>query len=376
MWKKMLMMLGVAGFIFGGIFAYLAFGKYMMNKYFAGMKVPPVTVATCRAGIKPWQPRVKAVGDVRALRGVEISSEVPGQVSAVRFNSGDTVKEGDILVALNAEMDLAQLKSLEASAELARTVYERDRKQLEIQAVSRALVDADAAELKSRDAAVEQQKALVSKKVIRAPFAGKLGISQVSPGRFLNPGEAIVTLQAMDRLKLDFYVPQQDMARLSLGQSVVVTVDAAPGKTFEGKISAFNSRVEKDSRNILVEATMDNPRQELLPGMFGLIEVSAGDPVDYVTIPQTSVGFNPYGETVYMVEERKSAEDGKSEFIARQTFVKTGETRGDQIAVLDGVKGGDLIVSAGQQKLKNGSIIIINNQVQPSNDAAPLPQEE
>ncbi|MBF0387285.1 MAG: efflux RND transporter periplasmic adaptor subunit [Candidatus Omnitrophica bacterium] len=376
MFKSMLLMLTVVGLIFGGIFGYQAFGNMMMKKYFASVSEPVVAVATIKARSEPWQSRIKAVGDLLSARGVEVSGEVSGQVQKVSFVSGDDVKENDILVELKSDIDQAQLKALEAAAELARINYIRDQKQVEIQAVSQAVVDADAAELKSREALVEQQLALISKKVIRAPFTGKLGISSIAVGKFLNPGEPIVTLQSLDPMRVNFYVPQQEIGRLMINQTIMVTSDARPGRTFEGKITAFNPRIEKDSRNVLVEAVLDNSKGELLPGMFAAVEVETGAPVNYVTIPQTCVSFNPYGETVYRIEEKPAAEDGKIVLIARQTFIKTGETRGDQIAVLEGVKAGEMVISAGQHKLKNGSVVAVNNEVQPSNDPAPKPQED
>ncbi len=376
MGKRMIGMLIGVGIVFGGIFGYQAFGNYMMKQYFANVKPPVVVVSTIEVVNSSWQSKLKAVGDLRAAKGVEISSEVPGQVKTVRFNSGDDVKEGDILLELNTDTDEAQLKAIEAAAELSKISYERDKKQLEIQAVSQAQVDASAAELKTRLALVDQQKALLAKKTVRAPFSGKLGISSVNPGRYLNPGETIVTLQALDPIRVDFFVPQQDIARLSIGLPVTLVTDAHPGRSFEGKITAFNPRVEKDSRNILIEATLANPQGELLPGMFVPVEVATGSPVNYMTIPQTSVSFNPYGETVYLVEEKEKDKDGKPVLIARQTFIKTGDSRGDQIAVTDGVKVGDTIVFSGQHKLKNGSAITINNQTRPLNEAAPKPQED
>ncbi len=376
MMKNMFLMLLIVGIILGGIFGYLAFGNYMMKKYFASAKAPVVVVSTTPALSVPWQSRIKAAGDLLSAQGVEISSEVSGQVKQVRFKSGDDVKEGDTLIELNADTDTAQLKALEASAELARINFERDQKQVEIQAVSKAVADTDAAELKSREAMVEQQKALISKKVIRAPFTGKLGISAIAVGHFLNPGDAIVTLQALDPMRVDFFIPQQDIGRLSIGQLVLITSDARPGHIYKGKIASFNPRVEKDSRNILVEAILENSKSELLPGMFASVEVETGSPANYVTVPQTAVAFNPYGETVYLVEEKGKDPEGKPILTARQAFIKTGETRGDQISVLDGVKAGDIVVSAGQHKLKNGSVISINNTVQPLNDPTPKPLDE
>jgi membrane fusion protein (multidrug efflux system) len=373
--KRMIGMLIVVGFIFGGIFGYHAFGNYMMNRHFATMQAPPVVVSTVKAQMQLWQPKIKAVGSLRAVQGVDVASEIAGIVEAVHFNSGDNVKEGEVLIDLNAEADIAQLQALEAAAELAQTVYDRDKKQFEIQAVSQAVVDADAAELKARKAQKDQQAALVAKKKIRAVFGGKLGISMVNPGQYLNPGEKIVTLQALDTVYVDFYLPQQELSRLAIGQAVNVATDAFPGRVFEGTITSINTRIEPDTRNVQVEALVPNLKNELLPGMFVSVEVDVGKAQSYLTLPQTSVTYNPYGETVYVVE---AAKDGKEAGVlkVKQTFITVGETRGDQLSVLKGVNEGDIVVSSGQHKLKNGSVVIINDQVQPGNDAAPAPVDQ
>ncbi|MBF0330500.1 MAG: efflux RND transporter periplasmic adaptor subunit [Candidatus Omnitrophica bacterium] len=376
MGKRMFGMLIVVGIIFGGIFGYHAFGNYMMKQHFATMKAPPVVVSTVKAGLQLWQPRIKAAGSLRAVQGVDVACEIPGIVEAIYFKSGDDVSAGQVLVDLNAQADVAQLQALQAASELAQTVYDRDRKQFEIQAVSQAVVDADAAELKSRKAQEAQQAALVAKKKIKAAFAGKLGISSVNPGQYLNPGEKIVTLQALDTVYADFYLPQQALARLSIGQDVNVTVDTFPGRVFSGKITAINTKIEQDTRNVQAEATLPNPRHELLPGMFASVEVETGAAKDHLTLPQTAVTFNPYGETVYIVDGSEKDAKGAVIFKARQTFVTVGETRGDQLSVLKGIKEGDVIVSSGQHKLKNGSVVIINDQLQPGNDPAPQPVDQ
>lgn len=370
--KRMLIMLIAVGILFGGIFGYKAFTNAMMMKYMMMGGAKPVVVSSIKAAVHPWQPRIRAVGTLRAVRGVDVSSEVAGAVEGVYFKSGDEVKAGKILVRLNVDADLAQLRALEASAALARTVYDRDKKQLAVQAISQAVVDADAAELKARRAQVAQQAAMVAKKIIRAPFDGKAGISRVNPGQYLNPGEKIVTVQALESVYVDFYLPQQELARVAIGQDVDVAIDSYPGRDFAGIITAINAKVETDSRNIEVEAVIDNPKHELFPGMFASVEVQAGRIKNQITIPQSAVIFNPYGATVFLVE--KKAEEGKEPvLVAKQTFVLTGETRGDQIAVIKGIQEGDMVVTAGQMKLKNGSVVVINNEVQPTNDLAPQP---
>ncbi len=374
--RKMFIMLLIAGGIFGVVFGYHAFGTYMMNQHFATMQAPPVVVSTVKAGMQLWQPRIKAVGSLRAVQGIDVSNEIAGIVESVNFKSGDDVQAGQVLLDLNASADIAQLESLEAAAELARSVYERDKKQLEIQAVSQAVVDADAADLKGRKAQQAQQAALVAKKKIKAAFNGKLGISAVNPGQYLNPGEKIVTLQSLDVLYADFFLPQQELSRLAIGQEVNVVTDTFPARTFAGTITAINTKVEQDTRNVQVQASLPNPGHELLPGMFVAVEVEAGDAKPHLTLPQTAVTFNPYGETVYIVETSEKDDKGASIFKARQTFITVGETRGDQLSIIKGIKEGDLIVSSGQHKLKNGSVVIINDQVQPGNDPAPEPVDQ
>lgn len=372
--KRMAVMLVAVGVLFGGIFGYKAFMHAMMMKYMMGGQVPPVTVSAVKAESMPWQPRIRAVGSIRAVRGVDVTTEIPGLVESVHFNSGDTVKAGALLVRLNTDTDRAQLRALEAGAELSRIIYERDLKQLEVQAVSQAVVDADAAELKSRRAQLAQQKAQTAKKFIRAPFSGKLGISTVTRGQYLNPGEKIVTLQLLDAVYVDFYLPQQDVSRITVGQTADVSTDTYPGRVFSGKITAINPKVDTDSRNVQIQVQVDNLQHELLPGMFASVEVLAGTPVDYVTVPQTAVTFNPYGETVYLVREKDV--DGKTVLSAKQVFVKTHEARGDQISLVQGVQAGDTVVTSGQMKLKNGSVVVINNEVPVSNDAAPRPVDQ
>jgi membrane fusion protein (multidrug efflux system) len=374
--KRMLIMLIGVGFLFGGIFAYKAFVSYKMKKSMSVAQAPPVTVSAIKAEYVPWQPQLKAVGSLRAVRGVDVTSEIAGLVQTIHFKSGDKVAAGQLLVQLNADSDMALLHSLEAAAELADTVYERDKKQYEAQAVSKATLDADAADLKVKRAQVKQQAAIVEKKSIRAPFSGRLGISTVNPGQYINPGDKVITLQSLDQIYTDFYLPQQELSRIFLGQPVIVTTDTYPGRTFSGKITAVNPKVDPDTRNFQVEATISNPRHELLPGMYASVEVKAGAMHSYLTLPQTAVTFNPYGETVFVIEESGKGPDGKPLLTVRQAFVNVGPTRGDQIAILKGINENDTVVTSGQLKLKNGSRVIINNQVQPSNEAAPRPPDE
>lgn len=376
MTKRMVIMLVAVGVLFGGIFGYKAFTAHMMKKFMESAPMPPVVVSTVTAASETWQPQLKAAGSFRAVRGVDVAGEVSGIVRTVHFRSGDEIKAGEVLIQLNADADIAQLRALEAAAELAQTIYERDKKQLAAQAVSQATLDADAAELKSKKAQQAQQAALVEKKTLRAPFAGRLGISAVNPGQYVNPGDKLVTLQALDTLFVDFYLPQQELSRVSVRQTVVATIDTYPGKTFTGTITAINPTVDPQTRNFQVEAMIKNHRHELLPGMYGTVEVLAGSAQRYLTIPRTAVTFNPYGETVYIVEKKAASPDVKPVLSAKQTFVTIGPTRGDQVAILAGIKEGELVVTSGQLKLKSGSQVIIDNRVQPSSDADPRPADQ
>jgi membrane fusion protein (multidrug efflux system) len=243
--------------------------------------------------------------------------------------------------------------------------------QFEAQAISRAQLDSDAADLKNRRAQVEAQAALVAKKTLRAPFAGRLGITTVNPGQYLNPGDKVVTLQSIDPIFVDFRLPQQQLSRISVGQILHVTTDAFAGQTFEGKITAIDPRVDSATRNFQVEASVNNSARKLLPGMFGRVAVLAGDVQHYLTLPQTAITYNPYGATVFVAQK---AADGT--LVAQQVFVTVAATRGDQAAIVSGIKEGDIVVTSGSLKLKNGAPLLVDNKVQPRNDPNPAPQEQ
>jgi membrane fusion protein (multidrug efflux system) len=309
------------------------------------------------------------------VRGVDVTTEVAGLVRKLNFKSGDEVKEGQVLAELNDESDVALQASLQASADLAQTVLTRNQAQLDAEVISKAEVDSDAADLKSKKAQVAQQAALVAKKTLRAPFSGKLGITTVNPGQYLNPGDKLVTLQQIDPILIDFYIPQQQLPQVAIGQAVTVTSDAYPGVVFNGKINAINPKVDANTRNVMVEAAIPNAKRQLLPGMFANVKVNSGAEARYLTLPQTAITFNPYGDTVFVVNEKKDP-DGKSTLTAQQVFVTTGPTRGDQIAILKGIEAGAQVVTSGQVKLKNGTPLAINNTVLPADSPAPTPQEK
>ncbi len=368
--KRMMIMLIGLGILFGGIFGYILFKNMMIKKYMANMGTPPVSVATMTVKKETWQPTTQATGSLRAIRGVDVTTEIAGLITSIEFTPGAEVQKGDLLIRLNADTEIAQLEALQASEQLAQINYDRDKAQFKIQAVSQAVVDSDEASLKNLKAQVEQQKTVIAKKYIRAPFKGRLGICLVNPGQYLNPGDKIVTLQTLDPIYADFYLPQQALVQVSKGQTIKVTSDTYPGKVFNGKVTTINPQVDVATRNVQVEATIENPKNQLIPGMFATVEIKTGKAMPQLTVPKTAIAFNPYGEIAYTVQEQ-IGKDGKKALIAHQTFVDVGASRGDQIAVLRGLKEGETIVVSGQHKLKNGSVLLVNNTTLPSNNPDP-----
>ena len=372
MTKRMVIMLVAVAIVFGGIFGFQAFKAAMIKKFMSSMGSPPQTVSTTKAALSEWQPNIEAVGSLRAVKGADLSLEVAGVVDTITFNSGDDIEQGALLLKLRADDDTAKLESLQATADLSEITYQRDLKQFQIQAVSQATLDTDVANLKNAKAQVSQQRAILDKKFLRAPFAGHLGIRAVDLGQYLGAGTVIVTLQALDPIFLDFFVPQQSVDQIRIGQSVRVRVDAFKEQTFPGEISAINPKVDASSRNVQIRATLKNPDHKLLPGMYATVGISTGAPQSYITLPQTAITYNPYGDTVYVVDTKGGQDGGKPQMTARQTYVTVGPTRGDQVAVLKGVNEGETVVTAGQLKLHNGSVVLIDNSIMPTADAAPL----
>lgn len=337
---------------------------------------PVVTVSAMRIQYSGWQPKIMTYGSMRAVNGVYVTTELAGLVRTVYLKPGSQVKEGDVLVQLNADSDVALLHSLKAQEKLAKIIYHRDSAQFAVKAISKAALDTDEQNLKNLTAQVAQQEAIVAKKTLKAPFSGRLGVSTVNVGQYLNPGDQVVTLQALDPLYADFFVPQQELVQLHVGSIVNIKTDAYPDKIFAGKVTTINPIVDVNTRNVQIEATIANPQAELYPGMFVSAEVQTSPMKHYLTLPQTAISFNPYGAIAYIIQQKGKDKNGKPQLSVLQTFVTTGEKRGDQIAVLDGLKEGEMIVTSGQLKLKNGSIVVINNSVVPNNNPVPVAIDE
>ena len=369
----LIMILGVILLVAG--IGFVVFRNIMQQIAQGSAPQPPVVVTAMQAAKQEWQPHLNAVGTLRAVRGVDVTSEIAGLVREIRFKSGDEVKAGAVLIQLNADSDLAQVASLKSAADLAQTTLTRDRVQVAAEAISQAQVDSDEADLKSKRAQVAAQQATIDKKTIRAPFSGRLGITLVNPGQYLNPGDKVVTLQTLDPIFIDFNLPQQQISGVSVGQPVTVSSDAYPGQTFSGSVSAIDAKIDTATRNVQIEATVANPKRLLLPGMFGRAAVDSGEKHTYLTLPQTAITYNPYGATVFVTADKKDAK-GNPQVQAQQVFITPGPTRGDQVAILKGVSEGAMVVTSGQLKLKNGTALRIDNSVQPLNDQNPTPQEQ
>ncbi|MBM7043910.1 MULTISPECIES: efflux RND transporter periplasmic adaptor subunit [Rhizobium] len=366
--KRMVIMLIVIGLILGGIFGFQAFKNRMIAAYLANLKAPPQTVSTITAAMSPWQTTLESIGSFNAVQGASLSAQVQGIVQKIGFQDGQDVKSGDLIVQLLADQQIATLQQFQASAANAQIAYDRDSKLIKANTIAQSQVDSDLATWKAAQAQVASQQALIDQYSIRAPFDGHLGVRLVSLGQYLAAGTAVVTLQSLDPIQFDFSMPQQALSQLEVGQAVTATVDAYGSQTFDGKITAISPLVDSQSRNLTIRATFANPGRKLLPGMFGSVSVVIGEPQSYISLPQTAVTINPYGNVVYIVTDKGKGPDGKPQLIANQKFVSTGQARGDQIAVTKGVNAGEIVVTSGQLKLNNGSPVIINNAVQPSND--------
>jgi len=374
--RRMTIMLCGVFLLLGLIFGFNQFKNFMIKHFIAGMGLPPATVSTMVVTLTEWQPKLSSVGNIRAFRGVDLSTEIGGLVQTVPIKSGVDVKEGELLIKLNDDSDVAQLHSLRALADLAKVINERDRQQLAIQAISKNVFDTSKADAKSKQAQVEQQTALVAKKNLKAPFSGRVGIVMINPGQYVNPGDKLLTLQTLDPIFVDFNLPQSNAEAIQVGQEVLVTTDAFKDASFAGKITAVSPKVDTNTRNIQVEAQIANPDKKILPGMFANVNIKIGDQVKYLTLPQTAVTYNPYGSTVFIAKSTgKKDKQGNPALEAQQVFVTTGSTRGDQVAILKGLEDGATVVTSGQLKLKNGTPLIINNKVLPANSPDPKPQE-
>ena len=379
--RMILMLIGVA-VIFGGVFAVKAIMGKATNDFFDNMPQPPVEVSTFEARSERWSGTAEAVGTLVADNGTDVTTEAGGVVQQIAFESGQAVRKGDLLVQLNTANEQAQLKALDTAARLAITQRDRWRELGDQKLVSRSEVDERIADAATTQAQADAQRALIAQKTIRAPFDGVLGIRQVNLGQYINPGDPIVGLQALDPIHVDFTLPEQRMNEVAIGAPVRLEVDSHPGQAFEAKVTAVEPSVDANTRNFKVRATLANPAGVLRPGTFGRIGFDLGQARELVVVPQTAVSFNPYGNSVYVVVEApkqagaEPAPEGmpQATHVVKQRFVTTGPTRGDLVGITDGLKPGEVVVTSGLLRLRNDAGVTINNKVQPAAQARPEPE--
>lgn len=361
--KRMTIAVALLTVLFGGIFAYKAVGNYFMTQYFANFEQPPATVSTAPAERQSWQPRIEAVGQLSAVRGVDVSNEVPGTVSEIAFTSGDAVQQGSLLVQLDDSIEQAELPGLVAQLELAQMNVSRTEELIGRNLTSDEELDQARSQLQQMESAVAALEANIAKKAVRAPFGGTLGIRQVNLGEYLPAGTPIVTLQSLEQLHVDFTLPEELIDDVAAGQQVSVAVSTYPGQRFIGELKVVSVTIDPTSHNFAAQAAIDNPDRRLRPGMFADVSVLAGAEQAVVAVPKTAVSYSLHGDAVFVVEKGQAPEGEATALVARQKFVRLGAANGGMVSVLQGVEAGDEVVTAGAQKLRDGMPVNINNEV-------------
>ena len=335
--------------------------------------MPVTTVTSAPVKEEDWAPILSSVGSVSAIQGAVVSTELGGTISEIMFQNGGIAKKGDIIMKLDASQEEALLRSAEAEAELARTDLERTQGLALQKVVSKAELDAAESKFRRLTAIVDQMRSSIRKKTLVAPFDGQLGIRQVNVGQMINPGQQVVALTSLDPVYVDFALPQQHLAQLAQGLEVDVTTDALPGRVFKGKLTAINSMVDSSTRNITLQATLENPDHALRPGMFAKAEVTLPEKHKTLVVPGSAISYAPFGDSVFVIDEKKDEKTGKESQVIRQQFVRVGEGRGDFVAITQGLKAGEMVVSTGVFKLRNGMTVTINNELAPKPQLNPKP---
>ena len=370
--KRMLLMLVV---VIAFIAIVGAFKFFQIKKAIAqgsSYQPPPEAVTTVIASSEQWSATLQAIGTVTAVNGVTVTADLPGVIERIDFDSGRSVSKGSVLVVLDAKQERAQLASAQAQLNLDRVNLGRQKGMLEAKIIPQAMYDTAAAQYKQSDAKVDELRATIERKIIRAPFDGVLGIRQVNLGQYLAGGAPVVSLQSLRPAYVNFSVPQQEIGNLIIGSQVQVNADNGTVET--GKVTAFEPVIDEATRNGKVQASFPNSDGKLHPGMFVEAHFAHGAPTMAITLPISSISYAPFGDSVFIVDDEKGP-DGKTYRGVRQQFVKLGDTRGDQVAVLTGVKPGEEVVTSGVFKLRPGAAVTVNNTVQPGNSAKPKPED-
>src|SRR5438105_11673425 len=368
-------LLGVVGLLL--IFVLLALIKFMQIRKMMAMPMvlPPTTVSSVQVKQEDWPPIFSSVGTISAVQGATVSAELAGTVAEIKFENGRVAKRGDVLVRLDASSEEAQLRSAEAELELARSDLSRARDLATRNVVSKAELDSAESKFKQKEGVVNNMRSMISKKEVLAPFDGQLGIRQVNVGQMIPAGQQVVSLQALDPLYVDFALPQQDLPKLSPGLEVRVHTDVVSGREFPGKLTALNSSVDPVTRNVTLQATIENKDHALRPGMFAKIDVILPEKEKTLIVPGTAIAYAPYGDSVFVIEKKKDEKTGKESQVLRQQFVRVGEARGDFVSITKGLEPGQQIVSTGVFKLRNGIPVVINNDLAPKPQLNPKPAD-
>jgi membrane fusion protein, multidrug efflux system len=372
--KRMFIVVLLMAAVIGG----LGFIKYRQVEAAiaaGGFQMPATSVTTVIAKRTTWPSTLSVIGTAAAIQGVTVSADLPGTVDKIHFESGEAVHQGEILVELDTRQERAQLANMEAQRDLSHIQYGRAEQLVKAGVISKSEFDNAAAQQKATEAQVNDVKAAIARKTIHAPFTGILGLRQISMGQYLAAGQAIVSLQSVNPIYVNFGVPQQDTAKMKIGHSVRVTNAELPNVGFNGKITALDSVINEQTRNIQIQATLANPGGKLRPGMFVQVELALGQPRDVIPLPASAINYAPYGDSVFVVTDMKDPKSGKSYRGVRQQIVKIEGSQGDQVAIISGLNPGDEVVSAGAFRLRTGAPVEINNSVKPSNSPNPNPEE-
>ncbi len=371
--KRMILMLGVAVVLLTAL-GFVKFKQVQSAVHASAFQPPPESVTSIVAQREQWPATMGIIGTVEAVHGVTVSADLPGTVARIAFDSGQSVREGNVLVELDTRQERAQLASLEAQRDLAHVNFGRMQQLVNEGVISRMEYDQASSQQKATEANVAEIRATIERKTIRAPFSGILGIRKVNLGQYLAAGNAVVPLQSLNPIYVNFGVPQQTAGQVRVGRNLRVTSEDLAGKVFTGRVTAIDSVEDEATRTVQVQATLSNPEGKLRPGMFVQVEVVLGASRPVITLPASAISYAPYGDSVFIITDLKDPK-GQTYRGVRQQFVKVQGTRGDQVAVVSGVNAGDEVVSSGVFKLRNGAAVQVNNKVQPGNNPAPKPED-
>ena len=388
MTKRMIIMLVLVTIVFGAVFGMKYMGNVMMNKYVDAMPIPAATITAGKVQKMTWDNRLEAIGSFVPVNGTDVTTEAGGIVTAIHFESGQSVQKGDRLVTLDAANERGEYKRLQAQAELADLNRARREKLYKLEAISKSDYDAAVSEANAARAAVEAQGAKLAQKEIRAPFAGELGIRRVNVGQFINPGSPIVTLQSLDPIDIDLTLPEQYVGAVKPGFKVAVKVEAYPDLEFGGQILAVEPRIDEATRNFRLRARMPNPDRQLRAGQFGRVRLELPGTREILAIPRTSINYDSYGTSVFVVQKKKVDPNAPkpepmpgmpsgptTDLEVSQRFIKVGEARGDYVVVVDGIKEGEQVATSGLLKLRNQQPVIITQEGELKNTLTPNPAE-